>query len=75
MFNFLPTFLADTTSSDGIPGGIASGLDFHAAEFILGLFVGMIAMLAIIGIVKYIKFIIKDNAEMKEKLKSSEKSE
>lgn len=71
MFNML----LDTTSSDGIPDGIASGLDFDVAAFVLGIVVGVIVTLAIIGIVKYVKFLIKDNEEMKEKLNSQKSDE
>ena len=65
-------FLSDTVSSDGIPDGIASGLDFDTEAFILGIVVGAIITLVVIGIVKYAKFLIKDNKEMKEKLNSKE---
>ena len=68
MFNFL----LDTVSSDGIPDGVASGLDFDSEAFILGIVVGAIITLAFIGIVKYVKFLIKDNKEMQEKLNSKE---
>ena len=68
MFNIV----MDTTSSDGIPDGVASGLDFDTAAFILGIVVGAIITLAFIGIVKYVKFLIKDNKEMQEKLNSKE---
>lgn len=68
MFNFL----LDTVSSDGIPDGVASGLDFDTAAFVLGIVVGAIITLAFIGIVKYVKFLIKDNKEMQEKLNSKE---
>ena len=59
-----------TTSGDGKPGAVAGGLDFDVAAFILGMFVGAIITLSIIGIVKYVKFIIKDNKEMEERLNS-----
>ena len=72
MFNFL---LMDTTSSDRIPDGIASGLDFPTEGFTLGLVVGSIATFIIIGIIKYVKFIIKENEKTKENLKDSTKSE
>ena len=65
MFNFLLT-----TSSDGIPDGVARGLDFNTDAFILGIIAGIILTISIIGIVKYVKFLIKDNNEMKEKLNS-----
>ena len=68
MFNIV----MDTTSSDGIPDGVASGLDFDTEAFILGIVVGAIITLAFIGIVKYVKFLIKDNKEMQEKLNSKE---
>ena len=67
-------FLLDTVSGDGIPDGVATGLNFDTAAFVLGIFVGVIITFTIIGIVKYIKFIIKDNKEMQEKL-DSQKSE
>ena len=57
--------IMDTTSSDGIPDGIARGLEFDFVAFIVGLIVGVIVTLSIVGIVKYIKFIIKDNKEIR----------
>ena len=63
-------FLLDTISGDGIPDGVATGLDFDTAAFILGIFVGVIVTFVISGIIKYVKFIIKDNKEMEEKLNS-----
>lgn len=62
--------LMDTTSSDRIPDGVASGLDFDTAAFILGIVVGIVITFSIIGIVKYVKFLIKDNKEMQEKINS-----
>ncbi len=74
MFNMLLDVvnISDTTSGDNIPGGVASGFDFDTAAFVLGIFVGVIITFTLIGIVKYIKFIIKDNKEMKEKLNFKE---
>lgn len=63
-------FLLDTTSGDNIPDGAITGLDFDTAAFVLGIVVGVIITLSLIGIVKYAKFLIKDNKEMKEKLNS-----
>ena len=71
MFNVL----MDTTSSDRIPDGIASGLDFDTAAFILGIVVGVVITLSIIGIIKYVKFLSKDNKEMQEKLNSQKSDE
>ena len=69
----------DVTSSDGIPSGVASGLDFDTTAFIIGIIIGVIVgaiiTLSIIAIVKYVKFIIKDNKEMKEYLNSQENDE
>ena len=71
MFNVL----MNTTSSDRIPDGMASGLDFDTAAFILGIVVGVVITLSIIGIIKYVKFISKDNKEMQEKLNSQKSDE
>ena len=68
MFNFL---LA-TTSSDGIPDSIASGLYLDTESFTLGIIVGAIITLVFVGIVKYAKFLIKDNKEIKEKSSTKE---
>lgn len=75
MFNLLLNIynglvLGDTTTSDGIPDGVASGLDFDSDSFITGIFIGIIIAFIIMGIVKYAKYIIKDNKEMQEKLNS-----
>jgi hypothetical protein len=53
-------FLLSMVSPDGVPDGVASGLDFHTAEFVFGLITGTIATLVIWGMVKYVKFIIKE---------------
>lgn len=58
--------LLDTTSSDGVFDGVASGLDFDTDAFILGVAVGIIISLTIIGIVKLAKFIIKENQKISE---------
>lgn len=62
--------VSNTVSGDGKPDGIARGLEFDAAAFVLGIVVGIIITLSIIGIAKYVKFIIKDNKEIKEKMNS-----
>ena len=64
--------LMDTISSNRIPSGVASGLDFDTAAFIFGMVVGAIITLLFIGIVKYVKFLIKENKELEEKLNSKE---
>ncbi len=67
-------FLLDTTSSDGIPGGIAKSIEFDGFSFLVGIVVGTLVTLAIVGIVKYIKFVQKENRELEER-SSSQKSE
>ena len=80
MFNFvLNTYnamvVSDTTSSDGIPDGIAYGIDFHTEEFILGIIVGVIAVFIVKGIIKFAKFIADDNKKTKEWLDSKKSDE
>lgn len=62
--------LMDTTSADNIPDGVAGGIEFSTIDFVFGIVVGIIITFSIIGIVKYVKFLIKDNKEMKERLNS-----
>ena len=80
MFNFLldvknSSVAGGTTSPDSIPGGIATGLDFDATAFFLGIVVGVIITFTIIGVIKYVKFLIKDNKEIKERLNSQKSDE
>ena len=66
---------SSTTSSDGVFDGVASGLDFDTTAFLIGIIVGIIITLATIGMVKYIKFLLKENKEMDEKLSSKKNDE
>ena len=68
MFNFL----LDTTTSDGIPGGVASGLNIDSASLILGIIIGVIVTLVINGIIKYAKWLKADNKKMEEMLSQRE---
>ena len=51
------------------------GNSFDPASFAVGIIVGIFVGFAIMGIVKYIKFIIKDNKEMQEKINSQKSDE
>ena len=66
---------SSTTSSDGVFDGVAKGLDFDTTAFLIGIIVGIIITLATIGMVKYIKFLLKENKEMDEKLSSKKNDE
>lgn len=79
MFRFLAVYnnpvISNPTSGDNIPGGVASSTIWELMDipsFLIGLFVGIISVFLIRGIIKYVKFIIKDNKEMAEKLKQTE---
>lgn len=60
--------------SDSIPEFVV-GSSFDTTSFTVGIIIGIFAGLAIMGIVKYIKFIIKDNKEMQEKINSQKSDE
>ena len=69
----LKTFLnavvaMDTTTSDGIPDGVAKGLAIDSDSVLLGIIIGVVVSLCFSGIVKYIKWILKDNQKMKDEL-------
>lgn len=60
MFNFLLDVYnsgvsSSTTSSDGVPGGIAKGLDSDIPTFILG----MLTAFGIVLFIKLIKYFVK----------------
>ena len=61
-------FLLNSTSSDNIPGGVATGLDFDIAAFALGVVVGVVITICISGLIKYVKWIKEDNKAMAERL-------
>ena len=64
-------FLLNMVGTDAVPE-VVVGIDFDTDAFIFGIVIGIFIAFSLIGIVKYVKFIIKDNKEMKEKLNSKE---
>ena len=60
--------------SDSIPEFVV-GSSFDPTSFTVGIIIGIFVGFAIMGIIKYIKFIIKDNKEMQEKINSQKSDE
>ena len=80
MFNFLlnsTNSIVIDKATDSFSGNTAN-VDigsFNNSGFVIGFILGAIAMLIIFSIVKYIKINTKQNIELKEKTKKSQKSD